>query len=408
MKLWIKRIFILIIMIIFLVAFSGSYSALSIDNLSTVVAIAIDTSDTNKLRMSFQFTNASSVSESGSTEQSPSIIYSIDASSISNGINLMNTYIGKELNLSHCKIIAFSEELAMNGISEEVYTLFNNAQIRPSTNVVITKCSAKYYLENSKPLAENLLTKHYEIFANSSKSTGYTVNATLGNFFSNLVCSSCEGYAILGGISSENDNKTTTTIDSQKDYSNKANSSSLSGRNNSENIGLAVFKNDKLVGELNSIETLSFLATRNEISSFLVSVPDPNDSSSYIDIYLTPVIDSIIDIDIVNGSPYIKVSYSFTGRIYSMKQDSNYLENDVLKKISESCSSYLKTIFSNYLYKTSKDLKSDINAFGKTAKSKFLTTEEFENYNWLEHYSDSFFDVSVETSIRSSYLLTET
>ena len=407
MKLWIKRIFILLIMIIFLVAFSGSYSALSIDNLSTVVAIAIDSSDTNKLRMSFQFTNASSVSESGSTEQSPSIIYSIDCSSISNGINLMNTYVGKELNLSHCKIIAFSEELAMNGISEEIYTLFNNAQIRPSTNIVITKCSAKYYLENSKPLAENLLTKHYEIFANSSKSTGYTVNATLGNFFSSLVCSSCEGYAILGGVSSE-DNETTTGIDSQKDSSNKSNSSSLTGRTSSENIGLAVFKDDKLVGELNSIETLSFLATRNEISSFLVSVPDPNDSNSYIDIYLTPIIDTNVDVDIVNGSPYIKVSYSFTGRIYSMKQNSNYLEDDVLEKVSQSCSSYLKAVFSNYLYKTAKDLNADINAFGKSARSNFLTLQEFEDYNWLEHYTDSFFDVSVDASIRSSYLLTET
>lgn len=407
MKLWIKRIFILIIMIIFLVAFSGSYSALSIDNLSTVVAIAIDSSDTNKLRMSFQFTNASSVSESGSTEQSPSIIYSIDASSISNGINLMNTYVGKELNLSHCKIIAFSEELAMNGISEEIYTLFNNAQIRSSTNVIITKCSAKYYLENSKPLAENLLTKYYEIFANSSKSTGYTVNATLGNFFSDIVCSSCEGYAILGGISSE-DSETTTSIDSQKDSSNKSNSSSLTGRTSSENIGLAVFKDAKLVGELNSIETLSFLATRNEISSFLVSVPDPNDSNSYIDIYLTPIINTNVDVDIINWAPYIKVSYSFTGRIYSMKQNSNYLEDDVLEKISQSCSSYLKTIFSNYLYKTAKDLNSDINAFGKNARSNFLTLQEFEDYNWLEHYSDSFFDVSVNVSIRSSYLLTET
>ena len=407
MKLWIKRFFILITMLIFLVAFSGSYSALSIDNLSTVVAIAIDSSNTNKLRMSFQFTNASSVSESGSSEQSPSIIYSVDCSSISNGINLMNTYIGKELNLSHCKVIAFAEELAVHGIAEEVYTLFNNAQIRPSTNIVITKCSAKYYLENSKPLAENLLTKHYEIFANSSKSTGYTVNATLGNFFSSLVCSSCESYAILGGVSSE-DNETTTGIDSQKDSSNKSNSSSLTGRTSSENIGLAVFKDDKLVGELNSIETLSFLATRNEISSFLVSVPDPNDSNSYIDIYLTPVIDTNVDIDIINGSPYIKVSYSFTGRIYSMKQDSSYLDDDVLQKVSQSCSSYLKTVFSNYLYKTAKDLGSDINGFGKDAKGEFLTTQEFEDYNWLEHYSDSFFDVSVDASIRSSYLLTET
>ena len=407
MKSWIKRFFILVIILIFLVAFSGSYSALSIDNLSTVIAIAIDNSETNKLRMSFQFTNASSVSESGSAEQSPSIIYSIDCSSISNGINLMNTYIGKELNLSHCKVIAFSEELAMFGISEEVYTLFNNAQIRPSTNIVITKCSAKYYLENSKPLAENLITKHYEIFANSSKSTGYTVNATLGEFFSSLICNSCEGYAILGGVSSE-DNETTTNINSQKDSSVKANSSSLTGKTTSENIGLAVFKGDKLVGELNSIETLSFLTTRNEISSFLVSIPDPNDSTSYIDIYMTPIIDSRIDVDILNGSPYIKINYSFTGRIYSMKADSSYLDENVIDKISDSCSNYLETVFSNYLYKTAKDLQSDINGFGKIARSKFVTMDDFENYNWLEHYSDSFFDVSVDVSIRSSYLLTET
>ena len=388
-------------------AFSGSYSALSIDNLSTVIAIAIDSSETNKLCMSFQFTNASSVSESGSAEQSPSIIYSIDCSSISNGINLMNTYIGKELNLSHCKVIAFSEELAMFGISEEVYTLFNNAQIRPSTNIVITKCSAKYYLENSKPLAENLITKHYEIFANSSKSTGYTVNATLGEFFSSLICNSCEGYAILGGVSSE-DNETTTNINSQKDSSVKANSSSLTGKTTSENIGLAVFKGDKLVGELNSIETLSFLTIRNEISSFLVSIPDPNDSTSYIDIYMAPIIDSRIDVDILNGSPYIKINYSFTGRIYSMKADSSYLDENVIDKISDSCSNYLETVFSNYLYKTAKDLQSDINGFGKIARSKFVTMDDFENYNWLEHYSDSFFDVSVDVSIRSSYLLTET
>ena len=189
---------------------------------------------------------------------------------------------------------------------------------------------------------------------------------------------------------------------------NKANSSSLTGKTTSENIGMAVFKGDKLVGELNSIETLSFLATRNEISSFLVSVPDPNDSNSYIDIYLTPIIDSRVDVDIVNGSPYIKVSYSFTGRIYSMKADSSYLDDDVLKKVSDSCSNYLETVFSNYLYKTSKDLESDINGFGKNARNKFLTTQDFENYNWLSHYSDSFFDVSVDASIRSSYLLTET
>ncbi len=107
-----KKIFIAILIIMFLLAFSKSYSTLNVDNLSVVVAMGIDVSDKNNLKISFQFTNASSVSESGTSEQSPSIIYTVDASSISSGINLINTYIGKSVNLSHCKIIAFSEEIA--------------------------------------------------------------------------------------------------------------------------------------------------------------------------------------------------------------------------------------------------------------------------------------------------------
>ena len=111
-----KRIFIFILIIILFLAFSSSYTALSIDNIETVVAIGIDTSDSNNLKVSFQFTNSSSVSETGTSEQSPSIVYSIDASSISSAINQMNAYVGKELSFSHCKLIAISEELANQGI----------------------------------------------------------------------------------------------------------------------------------------------------------------------------------------------------------------------------------------------------------------------------------------------------
>ena len=140
--------------------------------------MAVDTSDTNTLKVTFQFTKASTVSESGSSGEDTTILNSVDASSISSAINLMNAYIGKELSLSHCKLIVFSEEIAQKGISDEIYTLMNDNQIRPSTNVVISKCNAKYYIENSKPIFEPLITKYYELYTNSSSYTGYTTNAT--------------------------------------------------------------------------------------------------------------------------------------------------------------------------------------------------------------------------------------
>ena len=76
--------------------------------------------------------------------------------------------------------------------------------------------------------------------------------------------------------------------------------------------------------------------------------------------------------------------------------------------ISHSCNRYLESILSDYLYKTAKEFKSDINDFGVYALGNFFTTEQVSNYNWLDNYKNSFFDVSVDTSIKSGMLMTET
>ena len=91
-----------------------------------------------------------------------------------------------------------------------------------------------------------------------------------------------------------------------------------------------------------------------------------------------------------------------------MENNENYLKPDVLETISASCDSYLESTFSDFLYKTAKEFHSDILGFGKSASSNFFTMEEFEDYNWLESYQDSYFDVSVDTSVKSSMLITET
>lgn len=402
-----KKLLSIIILFMFIVAFSASYKTLNLDNLAVVVAIGIDTSDVNKMKVTFQFTNASSVSESGSTEKSPSILNSIDASSISSAINIMNSYIGKELTLSHCKVIVFSEEYAREGISDEIYTLMNDVQIRPSANIVVSKCDASYYIDNSKPVFEPLLTKYYEIFPNSSSYTGYTVNASLGDFFNGLVAPSMQPYAILGGINNQN-TQTDTTIDAQKDSSIKANESPLTGEKSSKNTGVAVFNGGKLVGELNALESLSLLNIVNKISGFFVSIPDPEKENSYLDLYLSPSQKTSISANIINGSPYVKVNCKFSGKVHSMNENSKYLNSDLLQQISDSCNSYLESVFSNYLYKTSLDLKSDINGIGRKALMRFFTIKDFNDYNWNENYKNAFFDVNVDTNITSGNLLTET
>lgn len=399
-----KKIFIIVLIILFISSFSASYNSLNIDNSAFVIAIGIDKSTTNKLKVTFEFLATSSSGNSASETQP--ILNTVECSSITNGINMMNAHLGRKVNISHCKLIVFSEELAKDGISNEVYSLINEVQIRPTANIVVSKCNTRYYIQNSVPSLENLIPKYYDIFPNTSKYTGYTCNATIGDVFNSLVCNYGSAYAILGGLSTSDDNSSTSQY--LDDSSIKSNDTQINAKRKSQNIGLAVFKDDKLVGELNAIETICFNTIKRKLDSFLVSIPNPQNSTSKIDIYITPDNANNINISFINGAPYVKIKLDFSGKIYSMSKGSQYLNTDVLNSISNSCNSYLEKQFSNYLYKTSTVFESDINTFGLYALHKFSTTTDFDNYNWLNNYKNCTFDVEINTVMDSGFLLTQT
>ena len=198
---FLKNISIFILIILLLLGFYSSYNLLKIDNLAFVVAVGIDKANTdNNLKISFQIAKPSSMSESNSDKGSTTIINTVETSSISSAVNLMNSYIEKQINFSHCRLVVFSEAVAVDGISDIIYTLANNVQVRPSTNIIVSKTDAKYYLENSITNLESLPVKYYDIFPNSSNYTGYISDSTLGDFYNALNSDVYEPYGILGGV----------------------------------------------------------------------------------------------------------------------------------------------------------------------------------------------------------------
>lgn len=403
-KIFIK-IFIIILIIIFFISFSYSYKALNIDNLAFVVALGIDSSDSKEIKVTFQFVNPPSTSE-GSNQESKIFQDTVDCNSIPNAINIMNSYLARKIDLSHCRNIVFSEDIAKNGISNYIYTLMNDVQVRPTSNIIVTTCSANEYIKNSKPSLETSITRYYDIFTNSGHYTGYVSNASIGNFYNALVCNSCEPYTILGGISSASSTNSKSTVPSDSNI--KSGSSPISGMRSSENIGMAAFKHDKLIGELDAIETVCFHILKNNLNGFIISVPEPEDNNSKIDLLITPKANTKIKVNLINGSPYIKIDTSFYAKMYSMDENTSYLNPNAIESISNICNKYLEDVLLSYLYKTSVEFKSDINGIGKYALSNFSTNTEFKNYNWVNNYTNSTFKVTVNTTVSSGFLLNKT
>lgn len=102
-----------ILLVVFINGFSDSYTMHNISNLAHVLALGIDKGENAKLKLSAQFSKSSLFAKGGSSDASSSIfLISAEADSIFSALNLLNSYIGKEINLSHCSVIIFSEDYA--------------------------------------------------------------------------------------------------------------------------------------------------------------------------------------------------------------------------------------------------------------------------------------------------------
>lgn len=108
---------IVFVLLLFILAkgFSNSYTHRNLGNLAYVLALGIDVGENSKMKISAQFSKSAALTPgSGSSPEDSSniVLVSGEADSIFSCLNLLNSYIGKEINLAHCSVIVFSEEFA--------------------------------------------------------------------------------------------------------------------------------------------------------------------------------------------------------------------------------------------------------------------------------------------------------
>lgn len=427
----------LILLAIFIGAFSSSYTAHNLTHLAYVLALGVDFGENAKIKLTAQFTKSDSFSSSRSSsdESSNIILVSGEADSIYGCLNLLNSYIGKEINLAHCGAVIFSEEFAKNGIYPQIYSLLNNEEFRPTANLIISTCPAYEYLSNVKPNIEKITTNYYETYSITNKFTGYFSNTTVGEFFNTISSDFCDGTATLGGLnasarkeqedsSSESDSSSkedsqdsSKYISSEKDENIVtdpedliAGTSSIQGKRGTENLGIAVFDDDKLCGKLTATESICHLLIENALDSFIVSIDNPyseNDKDK-IELNIIPNKNSKFSVNIEDGIPNIYLDISVQASVLTLEKDIEYEQPETLEKFSVLSKDYLEKEFNNYFEKVSKDYGTDIDYFSYKALSHFATKEEWDNFNWTEKFKSANFHTNIKVNVVSSQMITKT
>lgn len=252
------------------------------------------------------------------------------------------------------------------GISEYICTFINDVQLRPNCDVIISKCEAEDFLKSSKPVLETMSARYYELSLTSSKATGYTEEVILSDFFINLLNEDIQPYAILGGINTERTHKSNVeTTNYSKDETYTAEQTPITGESQIQNMGLAVFNGDKLVGELTGLDCICHLIVTNQLDTATVSIPSPFEDEETIALEIALTKPSSKSVKLINNYPFIETNAYITARVMSLSNGLDFTKEENLTKLEEYANNYLESSISSYLYKTSKEFNSDIVRFWK-------------------------------------------
>ncbi len=426
-----KMFYVMGIIIFCAVAFSGYLHEQDINDLAYVIAIGFDVGNDDKLKLTFQISipsgNSSGSSGGGGSSSSEkgvsdTLNQTVECNSFNSGLNTANNIISKRLNLSHCKFIIFSEELASRGILDYIYTLENNIELRSNCNVLVSTSTAEEFINSSTPILEHSTSKYYEIITTSSKYSGYTSNATLNTVYTSIVDDFSETSTMLGNVQKEegSEDKSSSGGESSSGEGGSSDGESSSGGNSSSSGqtsskdgmtsdiiigGMAVFKKDKLVGTLSKEETIPYLIVTDKLKECVVSIPSPFSEGNYIDLHIYDFSKTKNSVKLDSSGPQITTNVTLKSTILSNDFDFDSSSTEDIEKIISAASDYFKEQIMSYYEKTAREFKSDITGLGKHAVYKFPTIDDWEEYNWSEKFETATFDVNVQVNIESSYFI---
>lgn len=396
-----------LIIVLFAVVFlsTSCFDAHEVDDYTYVTTIGVDKGILDKWRFSFQITNMRTGGDkegSGSNKASEHLTITIDAPDFFHAANILDASTARTINYRHTKYIVISKEIAEKGeFNETMGPIIRFREIRRTTGVLVSTSTAQSFIEEFNPKIGISMARMQEGLMEQSKQTGFFPEVQLKDYYSGTKSNYRQPVAILAGVNDfshllqqGDDNMESIEIGKRK-----AGELPRKGGNTVEFFGAAIFDGDRMVAELNGYETRIMLALTGKFKQGVFSFKDPLKPEQYVSINLKQQRKPKVKVEFNKDNPIINIKLFMEGEILSIQSRIDY---EATEKIG-----YLETAMENIikqeaeaLIDKAKELNVDFLDFGTHVAKKFLTIQEWENYNWIERMKDVKAIVNVDVKIR--------
>lgn len=383
----------LFFLIFLLLALPGCWSRREMSELAIILGAGVDRTPDNKIRITLQlarpaaFAGAAEGGGGVATKQNIVWVVSGTGDTVYEAERNLALKVSRHIYWGHNIILVYGEKIAKEGVRDVSNFFMRNSQPRETTWVLVTRGEAR-----------DLLESHSELEKTSAQSIGFLARHRAG-------------FAIMlkdfqMALASRGTNPAAPRVELHT-------LGEPQGPGMEEHVhhqevaitGTGVFKDDRLVGWLDTSETRGLLWLRGEVEKGIVTVPSPGQP------------DKLISINIIRGSTRVEPEYDGETIRFNVKMT---FEGDLLEQQStedltlpENIAAIEKEIAENIFIKSANVLEkaqgeygTDVFGFGEAFHRKYKKEWKVLKDHWNEEFTSAEVNIAVEAQLRRTGLLT--
>lgn len=378
-----------LILILMMTLLTGCWDRRELDELAIEVAEGID-KDGDLYRLTVQVVDPGQVGlkGGGGGSRSPIITYSMTGKTIFEATRKMSTFTPRQLYGAHLRMLVIGESAARDGISEVIDIYARDNEFRTDFFIVVAKgTTAENVLKLTTPLEKIPANSLFYTLQTSEQRWAPSLGIPLHQFIDDLTSGGKE--PALTAISVKGDQDLGETLKNEE----RSAPETLM-----QYVGLALFKDDKLIDWLNEEESKGVTYILDRVKNTIAVVPCPSEGRISLEIVKSK---SNVQGTVKNGKPYINVELQSEAIIGEVLCNVDISNKATINELTQSVEQHLEKLILGTVRKA-QNRQADVFGFGEVMYRTNPTYWKKVKDHWDEVFGEAEVHVNVNVKIKSS------
>lgn len=297
---------------------------------------------------------------------------------------LMNSGIERSINLSHLSAVIFGEQAAKSGLLPYLRTLVRYREFRRTLYLFVAQGDVSKVFDKDKPQLETSLTRNVEDLNTQSTRTGLAPSIQVHQFLGDLEAPNSDPVAPILALNDQVAREGKKTAGSASHLNGRAVSYrsgeiDRAGGNPVECVGTAVFRHDRMVGQLDGRETRYMRLLDQSIQRLVVVLPTRGGSYLSLDVrYARPLVVRLT----LGPRPLLEIRQSFEAELMGDQSAESHASGADRARLEQTLASYLAAGEQRVIHKAFTEYGADPFGFFAYARGNFPDYGSMERYDW--------------------------